>query len=72
MVNGKKLKRLFTEKGFTAKEFAAECDVNMFTVYRSVNETHVPTMKNLRIYARVLGVRVADLLHDEIFEKAAA
>ena len=59
---GMKIKELRTERGITQEALARKADISLGYVTRLENGRHEPTLTTLAKIAKVLKVKVADLL----------
>lgn len=58
---GKNLKAYREAAGHTQKRFSVLCDISRQSLHRHETNRVKPTAENLEIYAKVLGVSVADI-----------
>lgn len=70
MVNGKKIKQLMKERGYTAYTLADEVGVSQPMMSHITRGLREPSIKVLSRIASALGVKVADLLDESDGEEA--
>lgn len=59
---GERIRELRQARGLSQEALAREADVSHNTVVRAENGRHAPTLKTLRKFADVLGVRLVNIV----------